>query len=147
MTEAPGYQAAPAKGPNFSDLRTRVISGVVMVAAAVGALVAGGAPFILFWLAAAIAMVWEWQRLLGEERRLARVVVGAAALAVACAFAAQNGADYALAILGLGALAVGWLGRARPAGLGRRRRPLCRRAHRLHRRHPPAAARAAGAAL
>jgi phosphatidate cytidylyltransferase len=114
VTEAPGYQAAPAKGPNFSDLRTRVISGVVMVAAAVGALVAGGAPFILFWLAAAIAMVWEWQRLLGEERRLARVVVGAAALAVACAFAAQNGADYALAILGLGALAVGWLG---PPGL------------------------------
>ena len=108
MTEAPAGPAAP-KGPNFSDLRTRVISAVVMVAAAVGALVWGGVPFILFWLAAAIAMNWEWQKLVGEERRLPRVVIGAAALAVACAFAAQNGPDIALFVLIAGALAVGAL--------------------------------------
>lgn len=108
MSEAPAGAAAP-KGPNFSDLRTRVISGVVMVAAAIGALVWGGAPFILFWLAAAIAIVWEWQKLLGEERRRPRFVIGAAALAVACAFAAQNGPDFALLIIIAGALVVGFL--------------------------------------
>ena len=110
MTQAPTGPDAPRAGPNFSDLRMRVISALVMAALAVGALVAGGAPFILFWLAAAIAMVWEWQKLLGEERRLPRFVIGAAALAVACAFAAQNGADIALLVLAAGALVVGWLG-------------------------------------
>ena len=108
MSEPPAAPAAPS-GPNFSDLRTRVISALVMVAAAVAALVWGGAPFILFWLAAAIAMNWEWQRLVGEQRRLPRVVVGGAALAIACAFAAQNGPDIALMILLSGALAAGWL--------------------------------------
>ncbi|MFT4098123.1 MAG: CDP-archaeol synthase [Rhodoblastus sp.] len=106
MTDTPAGMAAP-KGPNFSDLRTRVISALVMVAAAVGALVWGGAPFVLFWLAAAIAMNWEWQKLVGEERRLPRVVLGGAALAVACAFAAQNGPDIALFVLIAGALGVG----------------------------------------
>lgn len=105
MTDASAGPAAP-KGPNFSDLRTRVISALVMVAAAVAALVWGGAPFILFWLAAAIAMNWEWQKLVGEDRRLPRVVIGAAALAIACAFAAQNGPDIALFVLIAGALAV-----------------------------------------
>lgn len=107
MTETP--TGAAARGPNFSDLRTRVISALVMAAVAVGALVAGGAPFILFWLAAAIAMVWEWQTLVGPERQRPRFIVGAAALAVAGAFAAQNGPDIALFILALGALAAGWL--------------------------------------
>ncbi len=110
MTDAPSGSSAPPTGPNFSDLRTRVISALVMAGVAVAALVAGGVPFILFWLAAAIAMVWEWQKLVGEERRLPRFVLGAAALAVACAFAAQNGADHALLVLLVGALAVGWLG-------------------------------------
>ena len=110
MTQAPPGPDAPRAGPNFTDLRTRVISALVMVAAAVAALVVGGAPFIVFWLAAAVAMVWEWQRLVGPERRLPRIVIGAAALAIACAFAAQNGADIALLILAAGALIVGWLG-------------------------------------
>lgn len=108
MSEAPAASAAP-KGPNFSDLRTRVISAIVMAVVAVGALVWGGAPFIVFWLAAAIAIVWEWQRLVGEDRRRPRFVIGAAALAVACAFAAQNGPDIALFILMAGALVVGFL--------------------------------------
>ncbi len=69
----------------------------------------GRRAFILFWLAAAIAMDWEWQKLLGEERARPRVVIGAAALAVACAFAAQNGPDFALFVLIAGALAVGAL--------------------------------------
>ena len=108
MSEQPAAPAAP-RGPNFSDLRTRIVSALVMVAAAVAALAWGGVPFIVFWLAAAVAMNWEWQRLLGERNRFARFVTGAAALAVACAFAAQNGPDIAIMVLLAGALIVGWL--------------------------------------
>lgn len=108
MSEAPAGPAAP-RGPNFSDLRTRVISALAMAAAAVAALAWGGVPFILFWLAAAIAMNWEWQRLLGPERRVARMAVGGAALAVACAFAAQNGPDIALFVLLAGAIVAAFL--------------------------------------
>ncbi|MFV0280337.1 MAG: phosphatidate cytidylyltransferase [Rhodoblastus sp.] len=114
MTPPQAQSGSGRKGRNFSDLRLRVLSALVMAALAVGALVAGGMPFVLFWLAAAIAMVWEWQRLVGEERQLSRVVAGAASVAVACAFATQNGPDIAIFVLALGALGAGALA---PAGL------------------------------
>jgi phosphatidate cytidylyltransferase len=57
-----------------------------MVAAAVGALYVGGDVFALFWLAAAFAVSWEWQNLIGGESRAARIAVGGAAVAAAMAF-------------------------------------------------------------
>ncbi len=107
--EAASSPPAPKSAGKFADLRTRILSALVLIAAAVGALVVGDLPFILFWLAAAIAILWEWQTLVGPVRRRARFVVGAAALSIACAFAAENGADVATAVLACGAILVGYL--------------------------------------
>jgi phosphatidate cytidylyltransferase len=75
-----------AKPGGFGDLGPRVVSALVLVALAVAALVFGGHVFVLFWLIAAFAVNWEWQGLIGGERRLARIVIGAVALSAAAGF-------------------------------------------------------------
>lgn len=87
----------------FADLGPRVVSAVVMVAAALGALYLGGDVFALFWLLAGVAINWEWQGLIGGERRLARVLVGGAAVTAAAAFARTG--LIGVALLELAALA------------------------------------------
>lgn len=104
MTDLKPPSSSP---PLFNDLKARVASGVVMLAVAVGALAAGGVWFALFWLAAALAILWEWQRLLGAGWR-ERFLVGALGVVVAAALAAQMAADVALAPLAIAALAVAW---------------------------------------
>jgi len=74
-------------GGGFGDLGPRVLSALVLVAAALGSLYVGGDAFGLFWLAAAVAVNWEWQALTGGERRVARTIAGGAALAAAAALA------------------------------------------------------------
>lgn len=107
--------ARPARKFNFGDLGPRIGSAVVMAVAAVGTLIVGGAPFALFWLAAAIAILWEWQRLSGGERQLPRLIVGGVALTVAAAFAAEGGPDIGFMIVLVSAGVLAWL-----AGPGKR---------------------------
>ncbi len=104
---APGG-SRPARTFNFSDLGPRILSALVLVAAAVATLVTGGVMFALFWLAAGVAVLWEWQRLIGGERQLPRLIVGGAALTLAAAFAAESGADIGMAVVlaAAGALAL-----------------------------------------
>jgi phosphatidate cytidylyltransferase len=82
----PDGAPAGARPGGFADLGPRVASAMAMVAAALGALYVGGDVFALFWLAAAFAVNWEWQSLIGGERRSARIAVGGAAVAAATAF-------------------------------------------------------------
>jgi phosphatidate cytidylyltransferase len=89
----------PARTFNFSDLGPRIVSALALVAVAVATLVAGGATFAMFWLAAGVAVLWEWQRLVGGERQLPRLIVGGAALTLAATFAAESGPDIGLAIV------------------------------------------------
>ncbi|MDE2579224.1 MAG: CDP-archaeol synthase [Hyphomicrobiales bacterium] len=92
-----------------------------MIALAVGALVAGGMPFTLFWLSAALAIHFEWQSLVAEKNGRARLLAGGAGIAIAAAFAAQLGYDIALVLTGIAALATGALaerGRKLWAGAG-----------------------------
>jgi phosphatidate cytidylyltransferase len=111
-----GAPAAPSSGGGFGDLAPRLLSAVVLVAAACGALWAGGDVFALFWLLAAFAVNWEWQRLVGEApARVARVAVGGAGLAGAAAFATAQMPGMALLDLALIAAVVAILG-----GAGRR---------------------------
>lgn len=98
---------APAGG--FADLGARVASGVALVALALGALYVGGGVFALFWLTAAFAVNWEWQGLIGAERRAARVAMGGAALAAGAALgrsALAGQAAITIAIFAFGAAAV-----------------------------------------
>jgi phosphatidate cytidylyltransferase len=79
-----------ANGGGFADLGPRVASAFVLVALAVVTLYVGGDVFAAFWLIAGFAVNWEWQSLVGGERRVGRVVAGAAAVAAAAAFG-RNG--------------------------------------------------------
>jgi phosphatidate cytidylyltransferase len=83
MSAAAHEGAASPKSGGFGDLGPRVASAVVLVAMATATAFYGGAVFAAFWLLVACAVVWEWQGLIGGERRLARVALGCLALAAA----------------------------------------------------------------
>lgn len=103
--DQPAATAAPAKkAGSFGDLKIRVASALVMAVLAVGTLWAGGVAFTLFWLAAALAIGWEWQNLIGGGRYRARFYVTGASVALACALAAQLQWEAAIGILALGGL-------------------------------------------
>ena len=97
--------AVTAPRATFADLRMRLASALVLVVAAVGALVLGGTSFVLFWLAAGLAIVWEWQRLIGPERRLLRTLAGSVALSIAAALCVQMATDLAALAVTAGAIA------------------------------------------
>jgi phosphatidate cytidylyltransferase len=54
--------------PPPSELRLRVLSGLVMVAVALLALWWGGWPFAAMWIAAGAVAGWEWSRITHPER-------------------------------------------------------------------------------
>lgn len=56
-------------GPQRSELSLRVMSGIVMVAAAVLTLWWGGWPFALLWIVAGAVAAWEWSRITAPERQ------------------------------------------------------------------------------
>jgi phosphatidate cytidylyltransferase len=102
VTDAPNAAKRPSSG-GFADLKTRILSAVVLAVLAVGALAVGGVPFTIFWLVAAVAIVWEWQALVGPDRRRARFFVGAGALTIACAFMTYFDKQLAALVVGIGA--------------------------------------------
>jgi len=113
MSEAPNSDMQhpdtqpPSTGRGgLADLGLRAASAVVMVSLALGTLWAGGVWFTIFWMLAGLAIHWEWQKLAGGRRLPARIIVGAVALAGAASLASVDAADWALAVLLLGALAV-----------------------------------------
>ncbi len=102
-----------------SELIPRIVAGVVMMAAALGATVVGGFPFLAFWLVASILVCWEWQRLIGGDRLWERVGAGSLALVVAAPFALHASGRWALLAIVLGAAATGALAdRARKIAAG-----------------------------
>jgi phosphatidate cytidylyltransferase len=106
----------PGKSGGFADLGPRVASAAVLVAAAVVTLYIGGAVFAFFWLAAAFAVNWEWQGLIGGERRLGRVAAGGAAIAAAAALGRSGLAGAAaLELIVFAAIAAVLAGRERRA--------------------------------
>lgn len=105
MNDTSPPTAQPARKP--SDLAPRVVSALVMVAAALAALWAGGLWFHLFWLAAGAAIVWEWQTMIDAPNRAPRLAFGAAALAASAALTANLAIEWALGAAVLGALAAG----------------------------------------
>jgi len=64
----------------LADLLPRLISALVLMVLALAAWWLGGDIFIVTWLAAAIAVCWEWQSMIGGARRGVRVLLGGAAL-------------------------------------------------------------------
>jgi phosphatidate cytidylyltransferase len=57
-----------AQGRAAGDLLLRVISAVALAPLAIGAAYLGGWPFLLFWLVAAVGVLWEWNGLVAAPR-------------------------------------------------------------------------------
>ncbi len=70
---------------HLGDLWLRALSALILVAAAIFSLVMGGAIFVFFWLVGALAVHWEWQRLIGAPLPWARLFVGGLALCLSAA--------------------------------------------------------------
>ena len=89
-------QTASGRGAGRSDLRPRIVSALVLVAMAFATLWAGGQVFVLFWLLASLAVLWEWQRLISAPGYLTRLFAGASGLAICAALASSGLGDWAI---------------------------------------------------
>jgi len=96
---------APTNARSTSELGKRVASGVVMAALAVGLVLLGGWPFVLFWAAAALGVFWEWSTIVSGGAVAARTV-GAAALVIAAPLVGTGQLFTAFMVLAAGAAAV-----------------------------------------
>jgi phosphatidate cytidylyltransferase len=115
--DAPGNPPAP----NFSgrrrlaDLLPRVLSAIVLMAAALVSVWRGGLVFDLIWLGAALAVGCEWQNLIAAPNRRVRFLLVALGLVVSAYFAGKAWFGGACSLLGGCGLVL-----AMAAGPGRR---------------------------
>ena len=98
--------SAASTSPKRSELPARVGAGLALMALALGAVWAGFYWFMLFWLIAAALVNWEWQGLVGGDRRTFRAVLGGVALTVSAALAINGEATWAILSLFVGAALV-----------------------------------------
>lgn len=106
--------APPAR--SGSDLKARAVSGVVMAALVLAATAFGGWPFAMIWLAAAVAVAWEWLGVTGAAPRAplaAALAVGLAGLTAGVMASAPWLAAGALALGMVAVLLLAADGRAR----------------------------------
>jgi phosphatidate cytidylyltransferase len=108
-TESDKAGADAASKSSMSDLGPRIASGIVMIAAALGSLWAGGHVFNLFWLAASLAILWEWQKLIGGANERRRFFVGVAALLTVATFTVNRAPEMAIVALLIGTAAVAYV--------------------------------------
>ncbi len=100
----PGDTAAPASAPS-NNLVLRIVSAAVLAPLALFVAWIGDWPFALFWGAAAIAVLWEWTRLVAGPRHFLMLVSCASAIAVAGLVAWRDRPATGILLVGLGALA------------------------------------------
>lgn len=68
--------------PSTRNLWLRIASAAVLAPLAIGAAYIGSWPFTIFWLAAAVAVWWEWVGLIDPAGRHVVLATGACALAL-----------------------------------------------------------------
>ena len=108
--EGTGQTAPPAPPRSrLADLGPRVLSALILTAAAIVTLLTGGIAFLVAWAAAALAVHFEWQQLIGGPRPNARLAVGSLAILAAALLADFATSDLAVLVLGLGAAASAYL--------------------------------------
>lgn len=88
-----------------SNLLLRIISAAVMAPIAIGAAYVGGWVFAVFWVFAALAVLWEWITLVaGRDHRMLVLSCGGA-IVLAAVLAWTDHPVVALLLMALGALA------------------------------------------
>jgi phosphatidate cytidylyltransferase len=100
------------------DLAPRVAASAVMGAVAIVVAWLGGIVFVAFWWLAAVVVLWEWQRIVGNGRLAARVAVGGLLQIGAALMAFHNSPLSAIATSALAAGAVGFVAVRNPLWAG-----------------------------
>ena len=106
---APSANGAGRPGKSLADLGIRALSAIVMAGLALGALWVGGWLFAAFWTAAGIAILWEWQHLVGGDAVSNRLSVGAGAIALVAGLGSLGYPEAAVSVIAIAALVTGWL--------------------------------------
>jgi len=94
-----------ATKPAPRNLMLRVVSSAVLAPIAIAAAYLGGWIFAIFWTAAAIAVWWEWTRLVHPAGHLGALVTGVCTLIIQSFLLMNDREDVAIMIAGLGGLA------------------------------------------
>jgi phosphatidate cytidylyltransferase len=77
--------ATPEQAPGLSELNKRILSGIVMAAVAIGTTIVGGWIFAAIWFGAALAVAFEWQRLVQGDAAMPATVASASVVTAAAA--------------------------------------------------------------
>jgi len=80
VASAPSASKLEARARSAGDLSLRIISSVALAPLALGAAYVGGWVFLLFWLIAALGVLWEWNRLAAAPATWGVTAAGAVAL-------------------------------------------------------------------
>jgi phosphatidate cytidylyltransferase len=92
-----------------ADLLPRLLSAVVLMTAALLSLWLGGAVFDLIWLFAAVAVGYEWQRLIAARRPILRCLITTLGLVAGALFLAETRTISAFVVLGASGVAIALL--------------------------------------
>ena len=91
-----------------SEFALRVCSALVLAPLALAAAYCGGWPFALFWSAAAIGTLYEWNSLIVRQQRV--LIAGVLVLALALGLVAAGYARLAVTVILVGSLGAAMLG-------------------------------------
>lgn len=95
----PAATRANTSAPSNRNLVLRILSALVLAPLAIGVAYWGGWPFALFWGLAALAVWWEWVRLIDPQGSHGALVLGASALVLETLLVASGRIDRALLII------------------------------------------------
>jgi phosphatidate cytidylyltransferase len=101
----PDMAAEPAKLPAARNLLLRIASSAVLAPVAIGIAYLGGWPFGIFWTIAAIAVWWEWTKIVHPAGHTGALITGICALVIQMFLSMNDREDVAIMIAGLGGLA------------------------------------------
>ncbi len=104
--------AGPEQAGGLSELNKRILSGIVMALVAIGTTIAGGPVFALVWFGAALAVSFEWQRLVQGAASMPSTLASAAVVTAAAAGAFWLSPLF----LGLAVVLLGGVWLATPSG-------------------------------
>jgi phosphatidate cytidylyltransferase len=91
----------------LADLGPRAASSLILIAGALVTLQLDSMIFVIVWLAAALRIHWEWQRLIGGGAPRRRLAVGAAALIAAAILAGASNLPLAVGVIVVAAIVAG----------------------------------------
>lgn len=98
-TDPAAASHADTSAPSSRNLLLRVVSALVLAPLAIAVAYWGGWPFAVFWTIAALAVWWEWVRLIDPQGSQGALALGACALVLEALLAATGRVDKALIIV------------------------------------------------